>query len=112
MPTKKKPRTRYPAIPKKVACPGGTVPVTLLTPEQMKKFADPGEELFGYFDENTRAIFLRSNMPLEQQHRTLWHELSHVGLSDSGITNGLGDGQLEEALCDAFASLVMRALYG
>ena len=108
---KKQPVRRYPPLPTHVPCPGGDVAVKLVTPTEIAKYADPGEELFGVFVQGERAIYIRKTMGREQQHRVLWHELAHVAFEDSGLSNGL-DRTLEEALADAFASLVMRERFG
>lgn len=103
-------RRRYPAIPAAVPCPGGAVRVSLVSAAQIAKFADAGEELFGVFVQSERRIYLRKDLRPEQRHRVLWHELAHVAFEDSGLANGI-DRTLEEAICDAFASLVMRVRF-
>ena len=108
---RKKPVRRYPPLPSHVPCPGGDVEVVLMTPKEIAKFADPGEELFGVFAQSERRIYLRKTMNREQLYRVLYHELAHVAFEDSGIANGL-DRTMEEAISDAFASLMMRMRFG
>ena len=104
------PRRRWPKIPGSLPCPGGDVAVKVVSPAAIMKYADPGEELFGCYVQEERTIYLRSTIHGEPRWRVLWHELMHVGLEDSGLRNGL-EHQLEEAICDALTSLVMRVVY-
>lgn len=108
---KRKPVRRYPPLPHFVRCPGGDVAVSLASVAELAKYADPGEELYGAFVQSERHIYIRKTLRREQQHRVLWHELAHVALEDSGLANGI-DRTLEEAISDAFASLVMRERFG
>jgi hypothetical protein len=103
-------RRRSPKIPSILPCPGGDVAIKVVSPAEIKKFADPDEELFGCYVQEERTIYLRSTIHGEQRMRVLWHELMHVGLEDSGLRNGL-EHTLEEAICDALTSLVMRVIY-
>jgi hypothetical protein len=107
----KKKIVRYPPLPKHVPCPGGDVDIILVTPAQIAVFADPGEELFGVFVQAERRIYIRKTMSREQQHRVAYHEIAHVAFEDSGIANGL-DRVMEEAIADAFASMMMRMRFG
>lgn len=109
MPVKKPRATRYPPIPASLDLPGGPVPVTVIPRKAMEQYADPGEELWGYFHEGERRISLLGTLSKEAQWRVLYHEWTHALLQDSGLANGLGH-ELEEALCDAMASGLMRLL--
>lgn len=110
MPTKKPRAKRYPPIPASLDLPGGPVPVTVCTRKEMEKWADPGEELWGYFHEGERRISVLGTLSREAQHRVLWHEWTHAMLQDSGLANGLNH-ELEEALCDAVSSALMRVIH-
>lgn len=103
-------RRRWPKVPDILPCPGGDVAVKVVSPKEIAQYADPGEELFGCYVTEQRTIFLRSTVHGEARWRVLWHELMHVGLEDSGLRNGL-EHPLEEAICDALTSLVMRVVY-
>lgn len=81
--------------------------VRVVSPAEIRKYADPDEELMGCFVQEERTIYLRSTIHGEARWRVLWHELMHVGLDDSGLRNGINPA-LEEAICDALTSLVMR----
>jgi hypothetical protein len=48
---------------------------------------------------------------LAHQWRTLFHELTHVALDDSGLSNGMND-ELVEAVCDAVATQRVREMFG
>ncbi len=44
------------------------------------------------------------------ENGVLWHEWTHAMLQDSGLANGLNH-ELEEALCDAVSSALMRVIH-
>lgn len=104
------PRRRLPPIPDRFACPGGDVAVRVVSPREISRYADPGEELMGVYVQEQRTIFLRSTVHGANRWRVLWHELIHVGLDDAGLRNGI-EHPLEETIADALASLMMRTLY-
>jgi Zn-dependent peptidase ImmA (M78 family) len=58
-------------------------------------------ECLGCFDGNT--VYISSSVSQEHARRVLLHEISHVILAITGLTNLLGEGH-EEAICDAFES--------
>lgn len=100
---------RYPPIPAAFDCPGGPVEVQVV--ESLQHIADEGEHVFACYDLKQREIKVRKDMKRAEQWRSLWHELTHVALADSGLANGLTS-ELEEAICDATSAMVMRVLYG
>lgn len=106
-------KKRYPPIPKVMRCPGGDVAVTLGSKEAMLKVSDPGEEVFGFYNEADRFILIRKSLTAEQKWRVFYHEWVHVLLEDSGLTHSLtADGKQEEAICDAVAAARMRERFG
>lgn len=103
----RKPAKRYPALPNEVEAPGGIVAVEIVDNLDDK----PGELVMGHYHMVDRTIRLRKKMRREQQWRTYFHELTHLWLSDAGITNNLTQ-EGEEAIADAVASGLMRERFG
>ena len=104
---KKKVVKRYPPLPTEISAPAGPVAVEIV--DDLGDTKD--ETVLGHFDMLTRTIRIKKKMRRERQHFTLAHEKVHLWLSDSGIQNGL-NAQLEEAICDAVASGMMRDRFG
>jgi hypothetical protein len=50
-------------------------------------------------------------MSRRQQCHTLFHEFTHLCLAESWLTNGIGH-ELEEAICDAISTGLMRERFG
>lgn len=107
--TKRRPAKRYPAIPAEVEAPGGRVSVEVADGLDDKKNED--EIVMGHYHMIDRTIRVRRKMRREQQWRTYFHELTHLWLSDAGLSNGL-PGELEEGIADAIASGMMRERFG
>lgn len=97
---------KYPPLPTHVEAPGGRVTVA---PRQRPK-AD-GDEVWGSWDEGQRRIEIDSSAPNRHQWKTLFHELAHVALTDSGTDELLPEATVE-AICDAFATARMRERFG
>lgn len=70
-----------------------------------------GSECWGIWDESIRTITLDKTATKRHQWRVLFHELGHVALDDSGLSNGM-DASVVEAICDAIASARMRERFG
>ena len=102
---------RYPPVPPSFRAPAGEVQVRVVSPADIKRYADPGEELFGVYSQEERVIYLRSTIHGASRWRTLYHELAHVWLDDSGLRNGLAH-DLEEALVDAVSTGLMQMRFG
>ncbi len=107
MVAKKKPAKRYPPLPSEIDAPAGRVIIELV--ENLGDTKD--ETVMGHFDMLTRTIRIKKKMARERQHFTLFHEKVHLWLADSGLQNGL-NGDMEEAICDAVASGLMREKFG
>ena len=88
------------------AAPAGSVRVEIVKLPETDTTMD-----LGHFVLSERIIRLKKGMRREQQWHTLYHEIAHVWLADSGIGNGLDD-PLEEALCDAISTGMMRLKFG
>lgn len=109
MTAKKRPAVkRYPRIPAQFEAPGGLVMIVRKPSGAVKSGVN---ECWGTWEPHTRTIELDSSAPLAHQWRTLFHELTHVGLDDAGLSNGMND-ELVEAVCDAMATLRMRERFG
>lgn len=102
-------KRKYPPLPKVLHAPGG--PVTIRYVAKLDAMPS-GETTMGEYDPLTREISIKRDLRPPILFATLYHEFVHVWLADSGLTNGLGDGQLEEALCDAIATGMMRWQHG
>lgn len=98
---------RYPALPKEVEAPGGPVRVILSKSPIRHEHAD----CWGLYDSELRTITLDANAVPRQRWKTLFHELTHVAMLDSGLDNGISD-SLHEAICDAIATARMRERFG
>jgi hypothetical protein len=56
-------------------------------------------EAVGCFEPHQRTITVHTTLPDTDRRRVFWHELIHLALNDSGVTDVL-DGR-EEAVCNA-----------
>jgi Zn-dependent peptidase ImmA (M78 family) len=100
-------RVSFPPLPKTVSAPGGEVTVVL-----SPKIKHPdGSECWGIWDESIRTITLDRTATKRHQWKVLFHELCHVALDDSGLSNGM-EASIVEAICDAIASARMRERFG
>jgi Zn-dependent peptidase ImmA (M78 family) len=86
-----------PPLPKTVEAPGGTITIlfkpTLRHPD--------GTECWGLFDSANRTIEIATATATRRhQWRTLFHELTHAALDDSGISQGMTD-VMQETICEA-----------
>lgn len=55
-----------------------------------------------------RAIKIKAGLPDIVMQHTLWHEIMHIILEDSGVSHALTKRQ-EEAVCDAYATYKVAA---
>ena len=92
----------YPPIPSTVETIGGAVRVVVVT----ALCDEDGAACWGLWVRSAREIRLAPLTPA-LQWATLFHELHHVALDDSGLANLLS-AKMQEALCDASASARMR----
>jgi len=97
---------KYPTLPKEAMAPGGPVTVIRRTP-----LMERGVEAWGLWEEHTRTITVDSTCTPRHAWKIYYHELAHVALDDSGLSNGIQD-DLVEALCDALSVARMREKFG
>ena len=64
-------------------------------------------EDFGEMDFDKKVIFIRKGLTQEEELDTLIHEVHHVALGISGLSNIMDDENTEEALVRIVAYLVM-----
>ena len=94
---------KYPALPATVEAPGGTITVIL---KPTLRHPD-GSECWGMFDLANRTIEIATTATKRHQWRTLFHELCHAALDDSGISQGMTEA-MQETLCECIATARMR----
>lgn len=100
-------RVKYPPIPKHVNTMRGPVPIKIV--DGLKD--DDGDTAWGLWQLKPRRIELEKSAPLALQWTTLYHEIVHAALDDSGLGNLFTD-QQQEAICDAIATARMRERFG
>lgn len=83
-------------FPKQVKGIGGKIKVMLLP---MLEKTDKGEETAGRYYADKREIHVLSTQTVKEQWLTLYHELIHAALADSGMTHLLTQ-ESEEAFSD------------
>lgn len=98
---------KYPALPATVEAPGGTITVIL---KPTLRHPD-GTECWGMFDLANRTIEIATTASKRHQWRTLFHELTHAALDDSGISQGMTDA-MQETICEALTTARMRERFG
>ena len=64
-------------------------------------------EDFGEMDFDKKVIYIRKGLPQEEELDTLIHEVHHVALGISGLSNIMDDENTEEALVRIVDYLVM-----
>lgn len=65
--------------------------------------------LLGTYDGTERVIRVRNDMPEANVYQVLGHEMMHMILNDSGVSQLVG-GKMEEAVCDAFGTWFASAV--
>jgi len=98
---------RWPAIPKVIYGAGGPIRVRLIK----HVLSDDREACWGTWSAGERVVRLTRAATLEHRWRTLFHELAHAALDDSGLTN-LFSPAGNEALCDAVANARLQEMRG
>ena len=83
-------------LPKEVFSIHGNMPL-----ERTSEGLD--DEDFGAFSPNPRKIVVHPDVTPENEWPTYFHEISHVALFDSGVTQVLEKKQ-EEAVCEAIGN--------
>jgi hypothetical protein len=95
---------KYPPLPKTVTTMLGPVPVELVD-----KFAD--DDSFGQWHRERRTIEILKGLSREIQWSTLFHEIVHTALDDSGVACVLTEPQ-QEAICECISTARMRERFG
>lgn len=98
---------KWPALPKIVYGIGGPITVTIVDACRGEK----GEDAWGTWTPETRAIEIDRKALIEHRWRVLGHEMAHAVLADTGLVNLLGD-ESQEALCDAWGSARVAEMRG
>ena len=97
-------RPRWPKIPRTVPGIGGPIRVQLV-----KRAMVEGTLCWGTWHAETRTIQLDRTAKPEHRWRTLYHELTHSALDDSGLSYLFSE-HGNESLCEAMASARMAEL--
>lgn len=90
-------RRRWPRLPHTTESAAGQIDIHIV------KTPGDDENVMGMFDPVNRVIYIKKSLRGDQKWLTLYHELSHAALWDSGAHNLL-PGDLEENICDAIAT--------
>src|SRR5512146_2831499 len=95
---------RWPKIPRRLEGMAGPITVKLV-----RRVRVAGTTCWGSWHSEKRSISLDCGAPREHQWRTLFHELTHSALDDSGCGAQLSEWG-NEAICEAMASLQIRLM--
>jgi Zn-dependent peptidase ImmA (M78 family) len=90
-------------IPKKVMGLGG-----MITVKRIPKLKFKGEKVAGLWRSYERTIEINSSLPVREQRHTLYHELTHAALDDSGLHYTMSKDS-QEVLCDLMATSRLRS---
>jgi Zn-dependent peptidase ImmA (M78 family) len=96
----------YPKVPTRADALAGEVRIQL-----RRRTNVDGKDAWGSWEENMRAIEIDTTATPRHQWHTLYHELAHAALADSGVEEILSD-QIVEAVCDCIATARMRERFG
>jgi len=102
------PRDPIPALPSSMDAPGGRVRIVVKKTGTVKAGKTAA---YGTWEKHTRTVEIESGASLRHQWWTLYHELVHVAMEDSGVWNLLPD-RHQEAICDAIATGRVRERCG
>lgn len=95
-----------PPLPSSIMAPGGPITVAVVA-----KLQDGGEDCWGLWQQDERVITIQRHKSRRHMWATLYHELAHAAMDDSGVSNMLTS-QQQEMLCDALATARMRERFG
>lgn len=100
------PRDLIPALPTTVMGLGG--PITVDVADKLTD--EDGAHCWGLWLATTRVVRIEKQ---DRRHMwaTLYHELVHAALDDSGLSNLLTEPQ-QEGICDAIATARVRERFG
>jgi len=93
------------------ALPLGRCPIRVHRPLEAAVTAKAEGPRTRVWEEHTRTITVDSTCTPRHAWKIYYHELAHVALDDSGLSNGIQD-DLVEALCDALSVARMREKFG
>jgi hypothetical protein len=91
--------SEFPSVPSQMFSALGDLPVD----------HKPLEDCLGQILFNTREVELAVGLHPATEWATYCHEMTHLVLHDSGLSNRL-DERTEEAICDAFGSYLAAAV--
>lgn len=90
-------------LPKTVNGLGGPIKVRVVPKLKLK-----GVKVAGLWYSYARKIEIAGFLPIREQRHTLYHELVHAALDDSGLHNTLTK-ESQEVLCDLLATARLRS---
>ena len=96
-----------PAFPVEVMGLGGPITVEIAD----KLTDEDGGHCWGLWMAPQRLVKIERHTSRDHMWATLYHELIHAALDDSGLSNMLTEPQ-QEALCDALATARIRERFG
>lgn len=91
--------SEWPELPSEWQGMGGRISIVVTD----ATLHDGDHECFGLWVASTRTITIDGTEKRSHQWRSLFHELNHATLADTGLEN-LFDERVVEALCDGFAT--------
>lgn len=94
----------WPPVPKRLEGIAGAIRVRLV-----RRVRVQGDVCWGSWQADKRLVTIDCGAPREHQWTTLFHELTHSALHDTGHTAQLSEAG-EEAICHAMASLQTRLM--
>lgn len=97
---------KWPRLPRIVHGLGGPIRIV-----RQRRIVEGGDECWGLWNRERRTVSILRSIPHEHQWRTLFHELSHAAITDSGVEEFLED-KVHEALCYAIASARIQEMRG
>lgn len=97
----------WPALPSVVYGAGGSIAVV----EVEQPRGDDGTVASGTWALETRTIEIERGAPQNHKWRTLFHEIMHATLADTGLDNLLND-ESQEALCCAVGTARLVEMAG
>jgi len=99
--------TKYPALPTTAEGPAGSIRIVLATELTNSR----GEPADGHWQSSKRIIHIDKTLTIDQQWRTLLHEMTHVGLDDGGLSQTMSE-KMQEAICVAISTARFRERFG
>jgi hypothetical protein len=94
-------------LPKKIVILGDTVTIKQVDDAQMDAFNGRSDETLGLAMLLDDAIAIRKTCPIKSKKLILLHEIFHIALYKSGVSQGIS-AEIEEVLCQNFARLFIE----